>query len=97
MVVCSVWNTVSNPEGPQIPFERAAILEQEGKVVTLINPNRVREQKGNDGKSPSTPIRQPVLSPLVKTATLLSTFLHLLYRFLKIKLPFFEKLPAFYQ
>lgn len=92
-----MWNTVSNPEGPQIPFERAAILEQEGKVVTLINPNRVRVHKGNDGKSPSAPIRQPVFSPLVKMATLLSKFLHLLYRFSKKKLPFFEKLPAFQQ
>lgn len=60
-----MWNTVGNPEGPQIPFERAAIFEQEGKVVTLINPNRVRVHKGNGRKSPSAPIRQPVFSPLV--------------------------------
>lgn len=79
--VCSVRNTVSNPEGPAVPFERAAILEQEGKVVTLINPNRVRVHEGNEGKSPGAPIRQPVSSPLAKTATLLSKFLHFLYRF----------------
>lgn len=67
-----MWNTVGNPEGPQIPFERAAILAQEGKVVTLINPKWVCVHKGNDGTTPSAPIRQksvPVFSPLVKTVT----------------------------
>lgn len=37
----SVRNTAGNPEGPQTPFDLAAILEQEGKVVTLINPKWV--------------------------------------------------------